>query len=76
MASGWWIGPAVIDGAGDVRGILSMGGGWTPFTELSPENLATAVWGALADGNDTADSMGEALAKALRAAKLAAALSA
>lgn len=65
-----------IDGAGDVRGLLTMDGSWTPFTTLSPETLAQAVWAAMVDGNSDPDTMGEALAKALRAAKLAATLSA
>jgi len=37
-----------ISGAGDLRGILRMSGGWTPYTELSPQNLAREVWTALA----------------------------
>jgi hypothetical protein len=34
-------------GATDLRGILSMEGEWTPFTELSPEGLARAVWSSI-----------------------------
>lgn len=33
----------------------------TPFTELSPQSLATAVWAAVAVDNDDAGSMGEKL---------------
>ncbi len=33
----------------------------TPFTELSPENLAAAVWAALAAENNDANTMGELL---------------
>jgi hypothetical protein len=37
-----------LDGAADLKGRLSMAGEWTPYTELSPENLAKAVWDAVA----------------------------
>ncbi|MBK9441407.1 MAG: hypothetical protein IPN53_08875 [Comamonadaceae bacterium] len=37
-----------LSGAGDLRGILRMAGGWTPYTELSPQNLAREVWQAVA----------------------------
>jgi hypothetical protein len=33
----------------------------TPFTDLSPENLATAVWNALAASYDDGGTMGEKL---------------
>jgi hypothetical protein len=33
----------------------------TPFTELSPENLAAAVWNAVANQYNTAGTMGEAM---------------
>ena len=55
-------------GATDLRGLLSMEGEWTPFSELSPEGLATAVWGALASQNNDAGSMGELLNSAGAAA--------
>ena len=35
-------------GDADLKGNLSMIGEWTPYTELSPENLARAVWEAVA----------------------------
>ena len=38
---------ASVTGAADLRGVLSMAGGWTPFTDLSPEGLAQAWPGAL-----------------------------
>lgn len=42
----------------DLRGLLSMAGAFTPYTELSPENLAAAVWNADADTYDTPGTMG------------------
>ena len=50
-----------IAGAGDLRGRLSMDGSWTPFSELSPEGLAAAVWGAVAATNNDAGTMGNKL---------------
>lgn len=37
-----------LNGSGDLKGNLSMAGEWTPYTELSPENLARSVWEAVA----------------------------
>ena len=37
-------GAFTLTGISDLRGILSMEGEWTPFSILSPENLAKAVW--------------------------------
>jgi hypothetical protein len=48
-------------GAGDLKGDLSMEGSWTPFTELSPENLAASVWNAQATSFNTAGTMGAKL---------------
>lgn len=48
-------------GAGDVKGDLSMEGSWSPFTELSPQSLATAVWSALAAANNEPGTMGDLL---------------
>lgn len=48
-------------GATDLRGLLSMQGEWTPFTELSPEGLASAVWGSMASAYNDAGTMGEKL---------------
>lgn len=48
-------------GAGDLRGRLSMEGSWTPFSELSAEGLAAAVWGAVAATNNDAGTMGNKL---------------
>lgn len=101
-----------LAGDGALRGDLDLEGSWGGAAPLSPEGLATAVWGALAAQNNnpgtmgdllnaaggggisgavidqiadavwawaetvTPGSKGDELAKALRAAKLAAALSA
>jgi hypothetical protein len=50
-----------IAGSADLRGRLSMDGSWTPFSELSPENLAAAVWDAVASANNDAGTMGNKL---------------
>ncbi len=52
---------AGLSGTADLRGILSMAGEWTPYTELSPENLARAVWDAVAAQYNDAGSMGNKL---------------
>ena len=41
-------GSMAFTGGADLKGNLSMTGEWTPYTELSPENLARAVWEAVA----------------------------
>ena len=48
-------------GSTDLRGRLSMEGEWTPFTDLSPENLARAVWDALATQYNDTGTMGNKL---------------
>ncbi len=50
-----------LTGSGDVRMKLSLTGGWTPYTTLSPENLAANVWGALATSFNEAGTMGNKL---------------
>lgn len=55
------IGYFEITGVSDLRGKLSLVGEWTPYTELSPENLARSVWEALASAYDTSGTMGEKL---------------
>jgi hypothetical protein len=50
-----------ITGAGDMRMRLSLAGSWTPFTALSPEGLAAAVWSATAASNNSAGTMGAKL---------------
>lgn len=49
---------ALNSGTTDLRGKLALQGEWTPFTELSPQGLATAVWGAVATDNNIAGTMG------------------
>jgi len=51
-------------GATDLRGLLSMEGEWTPFTELSPEGLANAVWSSLVSQYQDDGTMGKALSTA------------
>lgn len=48
-------------GLGDMRGRLAMDGSWSPYTELSPQSLATAVWSALAAANNEPGTMGDLL---------------
>lgn len=47
--------------AADLKGLCSMAGAFSPFTELSPQNLASAVWEALAGQFNGAGSMGAKL---------------
>lgn len=65
------IGHAVAELTGAGTATLTAGAtpGWmeadiTPFTELSPQNLAAAVWNALVANFQEAGSMGEAMATA------------
>jgi hypothetical protein len=48
-------------GVSDLRGRMTMSGEWTPFSELSPEGLANAVWEASAAAHNNAGTMGEKL---------------
>lgn len=50
-----------LTGSGDLKGRLSMQGEWTPYTELSPENLARSVWDALASQFNESGTMGAKL---------------
>lgn len=43
---------AQFTGTSDLRGRLSLAGEWTPFTDLSPEGLANAVWQHLIGGTE------------------------
>lgn len=43
----------------NLRGTLSLEANITPFTELSPENLAASVWNAVASSFNSAGTMGE-----------------
>lgn len=50
-----------LTGTSDLKGLLSLSGEFTPFTELSPENLARSVWEALAADYNDAGTMGSKL---------------
>lgn len=50
-----------LSGGADLKGRLSMAGAWTPYTALSPENLAAAVWGALGAAYAEPGTMGAKL---------------
>ncbi len=52
---------ASLVGAANLKGNLSMTGVWTPFTDLSPENLAREVWNAVASQYNDAGTMGAKL---------------
>lgn len=54
-------GNITFTGSADLRGLCSMQGEWTPYTELSPENLARAVWDALATQFNETGTMGSKL---------------
>ena len=54
-------GSIALTGSGDLRGRLNMDGSWTPFSELSPEGLAAAVWQAVAATNNEPGTMGAKL---------------
>lgn len=62
-AVGWML--ADLAGEGEAAAVAYAVGNMTaeisPFTELSPENLADAVWAAVAADNDAAGTMGEKL---------------
>lgn len=58
-ADGSW--SAALTGSADLRSRLSLAGEFTPFTELSPQSLADAVWSAIAADNNQTGSMGEKL---------------
>lgn len=49
----------VATGTADLKGLLSLSGESSPFAELSPQNIAAAVWSSVAASNDEAGSMGE-----------------
>jgi hypothetical protein len=50
-----------LTGSADLRGLLSLSGSATPFTELSPQNLAAAVWQSVAGDYTSPGTMGEKL---------------
>lgn len=57
-----------LSAAGTPSAIGHLAGDITPYTELSPQSLAAAVWSALAASNNEAGSMGELLNSAGAAA--------
>ena len=54
-------GNITFTGSADLKGRCSMQGEWTPYTELSPENLARSVWDALASEFNESGTMGAKL---------------
>jgi hypothetical protein len=52
---------AAASASATIKALGNMEGEITPFTELSPQNLAAAVWSALSAENDTAGTMGALL---------------
>jgi hypothetical protein len=46
-----------LSGAANLKGNLSLSGDIVPFTELSPESLANAVWNSLLEGSYTAKGL-------------------
>ncbi len=58
-ANAFWTGISTIavSGSGNIFALWIMSGSMNPFTELSPEWLANAVWSALATENNIANTM-------------------
>ncbi len=54
-------GTATFTAAANLKGLSSLAGDITPFTELSPENLAAAVWNAVLSEYQDVGSTGKAL---------------
>lgn len=52
---------AQINGTLNLKGNLALEGEWTPFTELSPENLARSVWESMLASYPTVGSAGNTL---------------
>jgi len=46
-----------LTGSANLKGNLSLSGDITPFTELSPQNLAAAVWGQVVDSGYSAEEI-------------------
>lgn len=53
---------AQFTGTSDLRGRLSLAGEWTPFTDLSPEGLAIAVWERIIESGFSAEQVMRILA--------------
>jgi hypothetical protein len=51
-----------LTGAANLKGNLSLSGDITPFTELSPQNLAAAVWGSIIEAGYSAEDLLKILA--------------
>ncbi len=49
---------AQLTGYADLKGYCSLSGDITPYTELSPQNLAAAVWSSIADNYQETGTMG------------------
>lgn len=62
-ANAFWTGTSTIslNGTADISALGFMTGSMNPFTDLSPEWLAKAVWSALATENNVANTMGAKL---------------
>ena len=61
VAFSTWESNIILTAEADISAIWYMTGEMTPFTELSPENLAKAVWSALASENNDIGTMGAKL---------------
>jgi len=61
VAFSTWESNITLTAEADISAIGYMTGEMTPFTELSPENLAKAVWSALASENNDIGTMGAKL---------------
>lgn len=48
-----------VSASGSIKGLGNIAGNITPFTELSPKNLADAVWNAEANQYNTDGTMGK-----------------
>jgi hypothetical protein len=46
-----------LTGTADLRGLLSLSGASTPYAELSPQNLAVAVWERIIEAGFTAEQI-------------------
>jgi hypothetical protein len=65
-----------VSGAATILGRAPLSGAVTPFAELSPKNLADAVWNAEKSEYTTANTMGKTVINAESSAALASSLAA
>jgi len=56
-----WAGSINVSGQGNISALWFMTGTMTPFTELSPQWLAQAIWSSLASENNDPNTMGSKL---------------